>query len=109
MAVVIQRFGVYLVSLDPTIGHEVQKTRPCLVISPNEMNSTIGTVLVAPMTTSGRAYPTRINCSFKGKKGQIMLDQIRAVDKIRLLSHLGDISSAAQDGVLNVLAEMFAR
>lgn len=106
---VIRRFEVYLVNLDPTIGSEIQKTRPCLVISPDEMNATIATVIVAPMTTKGRAYPSRVNCQFEGKDGQIVLDQIRTIDKGRLVKKLGKIHAAAQDEVLAVLAEMFAR
>ena len=74
---VVKRFEVYLVNLDPTLGSEIQKTRPCLIISPDEMNDHITTVIVAPMTTKGRDYPTRINCQFEGKNGQIVLDQIR--------------------------------
>jgi mRNA interferase MazF len=105
----IKRFQVYLVNLDPTIGHEIKKTRPCLVISPNEMNRHIGTVIVAPMTTKGRNYPTRIKCSFQDKKGQVVLDQIRTVDKKRLVKELGSINSKAQNSVLNILQELFAK
>ncbi len=104
----IKRFDVYLINLDPTIGHEITKTRPCLVISPNEMNRFISTVIVAPMTTRGRNYPTRIQCTFQGKKGQIILDQIRTVDKKRFIKKLGSISKKAQDSTLNILQEMFA-
>lgn len=104
----INRFEVFLVNLDPTIGHEIKKTRPCLVISPNEMNRYISTVIIAPMTSKGRNYPTRISCSFKGKNGQIILDQIRTVDKKRLVKKLGVISKNAQTKTLNLLAEMFA-
>ncbi len=106
---VVQRFDVWLVALDPTLGSEIQKTRPCLVISPDEMNHYIATVIVAPMTTKGRAYPTRIACSFQGKKGQIVLDQIRTVDKVRLVKHLGRISEKAQDEVVEVLQELFGK
>ena len=77
---VVKRFEVYLVNLDPTIGSEIQKTRPCLIISPDEMNNHIATVIVAPMTTKGRDYPTRIPCMFEGKEGQVVLDQICTVD-----------------------------
>ena len=104
----IKRFDVYLINLDPTIGHEIKKTRPCLIISPNEMNRFISTVIVAPMTTKGRNYPTRIQCTFQGKKGQIILDQIRTVDKKRFIKKLGSISKKAQDNALNILQEMFA-
>ena len=105
---VAKRFEVYLVNLDPTIGREIKKTRPCLVISPDEMNRHAGTVIVAPMTTKGRDYPSRVNCRFQGKDGQIVLDQIRTVDKARLVKRLGQISSSTQKQVLNILAEMFA-
>ena len=105
---VVKRFEVYLVNLDPTVGGEIQKTRPCLVISPDEINSYIATIIVAPMTTRGRDYPSRVNCEFEGKAGQIVLDQIRTVDKSRLVKKLGKISAAAQSEVLAVLLEMFS-
>lgn len=105
---VVKRFEVYLVNLDPTIGREIKKTRPCLVISPDEMNRHIGTVIVAPMTTKGRDYPSRVACRFQGKDGQIVLDQIRTVDKARLVKRLGQVSASAQKQVLGILAEMFA-
>jgi len=105
---VVKRFDVYLVNLDPTVGSEIRKTRPCVVISPDEMNRWIATVVVAPMTTKGRAYPTRVACTFQGKDGQIVLDQIRTVDKSRLVQRLGRISKSAQKDVLTTLAEMFA-
>ena len=108
MAVVIRRFDVCLVNLDPTLGHEIKKIQPCLVISPDEMNRQIRTVIVAPMTTAGREYPTRINTSFRGKKGQIVLDQIRTVDKKRLVKVLGKINAPTAGRVLETLAEMFA-
>ena len=104
----VNRFEVYLVSLDPTVGIEIRKTRPCLVVSPDEMNHYVRTVIVAPMTTKGRPYPTRVACRFEGKDGQIVLDQIRTVDKTRLVKRLGRISSSAQEAVLALLAEMFA-
>ena len=105
---VVKRFEVYLVNLDPTIGSEIQKTRPCLIISPDEMNSYIATVIVAPMTTKVRDYPSRVNCQFEGKDGQIVLDQIRTVDKSRLLKKLEKINDTTQNEVLAVLLEMFA-
>jgi mRNA interferase MazF len=104
----VVRFQVYLVALDPTLGSEIQKTRPCVVISPDEMNRHIRTVIVAPMTTKGRDYPTRIGCSFQGKKAQVVLDQIRTVDKVRLVKLLGTLDSKNGDRVLRVLHEMFA-
>ena len=105
---VVARFEVYLVRLDPTQGLEIQKTRPCVVISPDEMNRHIGTVIVAPMTTKGRPYPTRIPVRFQRKSGQVVLDQIRTVDKTRLVRRLGKISDRAARAVLTVLGEMFA-
>ncbi len=105
---VAKRFDVYLVSLDPTVGSEIKKTRPCLIISPDEMNQHIATVIVAPMTTQGQPYPTRVTCRFQGKAGRVVLDQMRTVDKIRLIKRLGHIGLSEQKAVLSVLAEMFA-
>jgi len=96
------------VTLDPTVGSEIQKTRPCVVVSPDEMNRTIATVILAPMTTRTRSYPSRVACDFEGKAGQIVLDQIRAVDKRRLLKHLGQITTTTQQDVLEVLSRLFA-
>jgi len=108
MGMVVRRFDVFLVNLDPTAGSEIKKTRPCLVVSPDEMNRHIATVIVAPMTRKGRDYPTRVACRFGGKDGQIVLDQIRTIDKSRLVKLLGRTSSGTQKRVLMVLAEMFA-
>jgi len=108
VAVVVKRVDVFLVALDPTVGSEIQKSRPCLIISPDEMNRHIKTVIIAPMTTQGRRYPTRVVCEFQGKQGQIVLDQSRTVDKSRLLSRLGRIDSQTQLEVLSVLHEMFS-
>jgi mRNA interferase MazF len=108
MAMVVKRFEVWLVNLDPTVGSEIKKTRPCLVISPDEMNRHIATVLVAPMTTKGQSYPSRVPCRFQNKNGQVVLDQIRTVDKARLVKRLGRVSPSTQAAVLAVLAEMFA-
>lgn len=105
---VIKRFDVYLVNLDPTVGSEIMKTRPCLIISPDEMNRWIKTAIVAPMTTKGQKYPTRVLCEFQGKEGQVVLDQIRTVDKSRLVKKLGRISKSTQSKVLGTLADMFA-
>jgi mRNA interferase MazF len=105
----VRRFEVYLVNLDPTIGSEIRKTRPCVIVSPNEMNRHVHTVIVAPMTTRGQAYPTRVACTFGGRKAQIVIDQIRTVDKLRLVKRLGMISPAAQNEILAMLAEVFAR
>ena len=108
MGVVVRRFDVFLVNLDPTQGHEIKKTRPCLVISPDEMNRHIKTAIVAPMTTKGHDYPSRVSVEFQGKKGQIVLDQIRTVDKGRLIKRLGKIDKRASQSVLTVLGEMFS-
>lgn len=105
---VVKRFDVYLINLDPTIGSEIKKTRPCLIISPDEMNRYINTVIIAPMTTKGREYPTRVAGKFQGKQGQIVLDQIRTVDKARLVKKLGKVDAPTQTKVLAVLGEMFA-
>ncbi len=105
----VKRFEVYLVNLDPTVGSEIQKARPCVIVSPDEMNRHIQTVIVAPMTTKGRKYPTRIECKFKGKRGQIVLDQIRTIDKTRLVKKMGELTEDTQKEVLRVLAEMFAK
>jgi mRNA interferase MazF len=108
VALVISRSEVYLVALDPTVGSEIQKTRPCLVISPDEMNHFIRTVIIAPMTTKGRPYPTRIPCRFQNTEGQVVLDQVRAVDSARLVRRLGMIDPATMETVLSTLQEMFS-
>ena len=108
MAMVVNRFDVYLTNLDPTVGSEIRKTRPCLIISPDEMNRHIRTVIVTPMTTAVKDYPTRITCQFKKKKGQIVLDQIRTIDKIRLTKKLGTIDPEAQLEVISALQRLFA-
>ena len=108
MGLGMNRFDIYLVNLDPTIGSEIQKTRPCVIISPDEMNKFIRTVIVAPMTTASKIYPTRVMCEFDGKKGLIVLDQIRTVDKTRLVKKLGQLDRETQAQVLATLAEMFA-
>ena len=105
---VVRRFDVYLINLDPTVGSEIKKTRPCLVVSPDEMNRFIKTVIVAPMTTKGASYPTRVSCKFQRKQGQVVLDQIRTVDKTRLVRRLGKVDKQTQTEVLSVLSEMFA-
>lgn len=104
----VSQFEVYLVSLDPTQGSEIKKTRPALVISPNEMNQTLRTVLVAPMTTTLRHFPSRVKTTFQGKKGDIALDQMRAVDRSRLVKKLGNIHHTTADKTLAVLQEMFS-
>jgi mRNA interferase MazF len=108
MALVVKRFDVYLVNLDPTIGSKIQKTRPCLVISPDEINRNIRTLIIAPMTSAQKEYPTRVSCIFRKKQGQIVLDQVRTVDKTRLIQKLGTIDSKAQLDVISVLQRLFA-
>jgi len=100
---------IWLVSLDPTQGSEMRKTRPCLVISPDEMNRHLRTVLIAPMTTVKRAYPTRVSLTFQGKHGQVALDQVRAVDRQRLVRKIGKVSAATAQAVSTVLVEMFSQ
>lgn len=102
------RFEIYYVNLDPTIGNEIKKTRPCAIISPNEMNHHITTVMIAPLTSKLRNYPTRIPCKVEGKQGQIVLDQIRTVDKIRLIKKIDTLNKLTQNKVLSVLKEMFS-
>lgn len=108
MVIEIKRFEVYLINLDPTHGSEIKKTRPCLIVSPDEMNCHIQTVIVAPMTTKGQDYPTRVSIRFKDKEGQIVLDQIRTVDNSRLIQKLGEINQETQLKVISVLEEMFS-
>ena len=105
---VVKRFDVYLIALDPTEGSEIRKTRPCLIISPDEMNRHIATVIVAPMTTRGQDYPTRIPCTFQGKSGMVVLDQVRTIDKGRLVRRLGTIRSETRVKVLDCLSELFS-
>jgi mRNA interferase MazF len=104
----VTRFEVFLVNLDPTVGSEIKKTRPALVISPNEINHYIKTVIIAPMTTKARPYPTRISCDFKGKEGQIVLDQLRTVDKVRLIKKLGVLDVKTQRATCQLLVKMFS-
>jgi mRNA interferase MazF len=104
----IRRGDVVLVNLDPTKGQEIQKIRPCVVVSPNELNDHLRTYIVAPMTTGRHSYPFRIACRFKGKSGHIVLDQIRTVDRNRFVRPLGRIPNAILANALSVLQEMFA-
>ncbi len=106
MGMVIRQYEVYLINLDPAKGHEIQKTRPCLVISPDEMNNNIRTVIIAPMTTKSHAYPTRIPVRFDKKSGWIVVDQIRTVDKARLVKKLGKISNKEIAAVKDILRQM---
>ncbi len=106
MGMVVNQYDVFLIDLDPTKGHEIQKTRPCLVISPNEMNHSISTIIIAPMTTKSHPYPTRIEVIFKNKTGLIVLDQIRTIDKTRLVKKMGKIEKEQIIRVKDVLKEM---
>lgn len=105
---VVRRGDVFLVALDPTMGREIKKTRPCAVLSPDELNQHLSTVMVAPMTTGGHRYPFRVSCRFQKKNGFVVLDQIRAVDADRLVRKLGRLSPAAMSASLGILQEMFA-
>ena len=105
---VIKRFEVYLINLDPTIGSEIKKTRPGVVVSPDEMNLYIKTVVIAPMTTKEKPYPTRIGCQLQGKEGQIVLDQMRTVDTARLVKRVGQIDRKTKTEVLARLQEIFS-
>lgn len=104
---VIKQFEIWLIDLDPTKGSEIKKTRPCLVISPNVLNKHLNTISVIPMTTTTRAYPTRVNCVFQETKGQLMVDQIRGVDKSRLVKKLGVLNPEYSKTVCDVLVEMY--
>ena len=103
---VVNQYDVFLINLDPTIGHEIKKSRPCLIISPEEMNKNIETVIIAPMTTKSRNYPTRININFDKKDGFIVLDQIRTIDKLRFIKKLGKIDNKYIKEVKKVIKEM---
>ena len=103
-----QRFEVYLIDLDPTIGSEIKKTRPCVIISPNEMNNHISTLIIAPLTSKLRNYPTRVPCRVEGKQGQIVLDQIRTVDKSRLIKKITTLNKSIQSKIISKLIEMFS-
>lgn len=104
-----KRNEVWLVSLDPVTGSEIRKARPCLVVSPDEMNRHLRTVVIAPMTTVERPYPTRVGLTFQGKHGQVALDQVRAVDGLRLIKRMGAVSVKTAETVSARLVEMFVR
>ena len=105
----MEQYSICLVNLDPTIGHEIKKTRPCVVISPVEMNQHIATIIIAPMTTKSHAYPTRVTLSFKGKNGWIVLDQIRTIDKSRIIKKIGKLSPGKIIEVKNIIDEMLVK
>ena len=108
MGVVAARGDVHLVRLDPTIGSEIQKTRPCVIVSPDELNVHLRTVIVAPMTTGGRAYPWRIRCRFQQRTGYVVLDQLRTIDRERLVKRVGALPTDVLTDVLDGLQAMFA-
>jgi mRNA interferase MazF len=108
MALVMTRGDVHLVRLDPTLGSEIQKTRPCVIVSPDELNTYLRTVIVAPMTTAGQQYPWRIPCRFKRRSGYVVLDQLRTVDRERLVKRLGALPGETMTEVVGGLQEMFA-
>jgi mRNA interferase MazF len=103
---VIKQYDIFLISLDPTIGHEIKKVRPCVVISPNEMNNNISTIIIAPMTTRSHSYPTRIPIKFEDKKGWVVLDQIRALDRKRFVKKLGKLNKDTILKVKKIIQEM---
>jgi mRNA interferase MazF len=102
----MEQYDIFLINLDPTIGHEIKKTRPCVLISPNEMNENIKTIIIAPMTTKSHEYPTRIKVTFNGAVGWIVLDQIRAIDKKRVIKRLGKLNSKKIEEVKKIIHEM---
>jgi len=102
------RGDVFLVNLDPTVGREIRKTRPCVVVSPDELNAHLATFIIAPLTTGSHPYPFRIPCKVAGKAGHIVLDQLRTVDRRRLVRRVGRLSATAMNSTLTVLQEMFA-
>ena len=102
------RFEIYYVNLDLTIGREIKKTRPCVIISPDEMNRNISTIIIAPITSKLRNYPTRIACKVEGRQGQIVLDQIRTVDKKRLTKKIDKFNKSTQTKIIGRLIEMFS-
>lgn len=104
----VRRGDVFLVSLDPTRGGEIQKTRPCVIVSPDELNTSLQTFIIAPLTTGGHPYPFRVPCRFEGRAGFVVIDQIRTVDRERLVRRLGEISSSTVGRILAILQEMFA-
>lgn len=106
MVVDVKRFEIYLVALNPTVGSEIQKTRPCIVISPNEMN-VLKTVIVAPMTSKGFDFIFRPKVKFKNKNGLVLLDQIRTVDKARLVKKLGNVDKQTSQDIASMLVQIF--
>jgi mRNA interferase MazF len=108
MGLVVERFAIFLVKLDPAKGAETAKTRPCVIISPDELNRNLATAIIAPMTTVRRGWPTRVPVTFQGKTGEIALDQLRAVDKTRFIKRLGKLDRTTGTAVSDTLGELFA-
>ncbi len=104
----IRRGEVHLVSLDPSMGREIRKTRPCVVLSPDDLNARLGTLIVAPLTTGAHPYAFRVACRFSGRDGHVVLDQLRTIDRARLVRRLGALSGTALDRSLEILREMFS-
>ena len=104
----VTRFEVWLVNLDPTVGSEIRKTRPCVVVSPDEMNRHLRTAIAAPLTTGGKPYPSRVACKIQGRDGMVVLDQLRTVDQARLVRRMGTLDRETSDAVLSTLQEIFA-
>jgi len=104
---VVQRFEIWWVNLDPTIGSEVKKIRPCLIVSPNEVNHYLNTVTVIPLTSTLKLYPTRLNCIIQGKQSQLVVDQVRSIDKIRLKSKMNDLPVEYQQPIISMILEYF--
>jgi mRNA interferase MazF len=108
MGMVAKRFEVWLTKLDPVIGKEIKKSRPCVIISPDDMNNYLGTVILAPMTSKMKNYPSRVNCRFKGINGEVVLDQIKTADKTRLIKKLGLVNEDTQFQIIECLQEIFS-
>jgi mRNA interferase MazF len=102
----IKQYSIYWVNLDPIVGSEISKTRPCVVVSPNEMNKYLKTVMIAPLTHTLKPYPTRVLCKINEQAGMVMLDQIRTVDKIRLTSYLGKLNKKGYENIKATINEM---
>jgi mRNA interferase MazF len=109
MGLIMRQYEIYLVNLDPTIGYEIQKTRPCVIVSPDEMNKHIGTIIIAPMTTESHKYPTRLEINLQNKKGWIVLDQIRTIDKQRLIKKVGEIDENDVQKIKEIIMEMLVK
>ncbi|WP_294205301.1 type II toxin-antitoxin system PemK/MazF family toxin [uncultured Chryseobacterium sp.] len=104
----VKRFEIYFIDLNPTIGSEINKVRPCVIISPNEMNNALNTVIIAPLTSTIKEYPMRVNCHVDSKKGQIALDHLRSIDKKRLKKKIADLDEFASDEIIETLKKMFS-